>query len=68
MALYVVAEKSGCKSIQAPTRYVTYVAPGADDWSFHTQCYSAQSGMATFTGWHGDSDQVTVPGDVLGAK
>ena len=68
MALYVVAEKSGCKSIQAPTQYVTYVAPGTDDWSFHTQCYSAQSGMATFTGWHGDSDRVTVPGDVLGVS
>ena len=66
--LYVVAKQSGDQSIQAPIRYVTYVAPGTDDWKFNTQFYSAQSGMATFTKWLGDGDQVTVPGDVLGAS
>lgn len=66
--IYVVAERSGSTSIQARSRDITYVAPGTDDWSFHTQCYSAQGGMATFTGWHGDSDQVTVPGNVLGVN
>lgn len=66
--LYVVAEQSGSKSIQSPIRYVTYVAPDTDDWRFNTQFYSAQSGMITFTGWLGEGEQVTVPGDVLGVN
>ncbi|WP_407384355.1 leucine-rich repeat protein [Ruminococcus sp.] len=64
--IYVVAKRSGSKQIQVPGRRVTYIAPGTDDWVFQTQFYSAQIGMATFTKWLGDSDQVTVPGNVLG--
>lgn len=68
MDIHVVAKRSGSKSIQGSVRYVTYVAPGADDWVFTTQLYSANSGMATFEGWKGDSEQVTVPGNLLGVN
>ncbi len=66
--LYVIAEREGSESIQSSIRFVTYVAPGTDDWKFSTQFYSEDSGTATFTEWNGEGSRVKVPGDVLGAN
>ena len=58
--------------VTAPSRsswapFVTFAAPGTDDWEFNTW-FTDYDSTATVTGWYGSGSEVEVPGDILGAQ
>lgn len=48
-------------------KYVTFIAPGTDDWEFNTW-FAEYESNATVTGWNGSGIKAEVPGDFLGAQ